>query len=462
MTIHIYVSGLNGSDGANGLTAATAVQSTGKAALLADTYGADGKETMQIHLGRAATAAGYDAIRVRPKDIESNIYWIGDGAGQSGETGFTTLVATVASAAGTSQTQVVSTAALTIDAHKGKTIEIMSGAAIGDRRTIRNNDATTFFPVRQFTAAVAVGDTYRVIEPDVVVSLNTTAIQGDPILAEDIGQMTGNSSGFRWGIYFVNLAFTSTQTVRFCIKKSSVSLFGCEFRGSGFIVMSPSHSTVNAGIDNIDQLAGSSAEGPVFDALVTLNTSWLGWGMANFGNVNNAWQGGLLSSGHFYFVGPSVSAGFGSITRMRGGNLTGTTTPCVNATQECRLECLADQSTLPILMTNAASTGTVLASASTTRVSLQNTTLTNTAGPAINANTGTIECGSGNTGNGSTAGSQARHGGRVLWNALPTVTGTAGDITVNDGGAYFANATLAADNSSQVNSSTLSIVMRTA
>src|SRR5690606_13149041 len=100
------------------------------------------------------------------KFLNEHIVIVGDGAGQDGDDGFTELIAPTAAAASSSQT-VVKSSGLVANAYRGKTIEILTGAAAGDRRTIHSNTATDIVPVRQFTAAVTAGDLYRVIEPAV-------------------------------------------------------------------------------------------------------------------------------------------------------------------------------------------------------------------------------------------------------------------------------------------------------
>lgn len=122
-----------------------------------------------IHLG-THPAGGWIMPTFRARLLLDHIVVVGDGAGEAGVDGFTEVVASTVALAGSGNRKVVS-AALGAVSHGGfgdlscLTIEILSGAAIGDRRTIRRNTATDIIPVAAFSAAVAPGDSYRIVRP---------------------------------------------------------------------------------------------------------------------------------------------------------------------------------------------------------------------------------------------------------------------------------------------------------
>lgn len=217
---------------------------------------------------------------------------IGDGAGQPGDDGFVVLRATAAAAAGTGQRAVVDpVGGLTVNGLVGKTVEILTGAAAGDRRSIRSNTATTIIPDAAFTAAVAAGDTFRVVEPAVVINnIMGTALAAMPPMISGVGtpnNVTGIGSNTLAGfstaqLLLANLRFrrnpADVNSSSFIVLDSGVALAGVEF-AADLPAGSSDDAAITAGID----LTGVTSPFSLFVlpasiGLAPNNTAWLGWG----------------------------------------------------------------------------------------------------------------------------------------------------------------------------------------
>lgn len=166
--------------------------------------------------------------------MRERILFIGDGAGQPGDDGWTELLNDTAQA-GSSASTIVSSGGLTPEAFVGKQLIITSGAAIDFRKTINDNDANDIIPATQ-VIGFAPGDTFRVVEPAVVINLNSDNAAADynPNLNPGILGCGGDdvqNSGVRGMVAFVNARFTSSSgTYNFLdVKQSTVGFFGCEF-----------------------------------------------------------------------------------------------------------------------------------------------------------------------------------------------------------------------------------------
>jgi hypothetical protein len=90
---------------------------------------------------------------------------VGDGAGQPGDDGLNVIATGVATAV--SAESVLTTSGLTADAYQHLTVEVLTGAAAGSRRRVRNNTTTEIVPTAPFSAAIGIGDEYRIVAPAV-------------------------------------------------------------------------------------------------------------------------------------------------------------------------------------------------------------------------------------------------------------------------------------------------------
>jgi hypothetical protein len=216
---------------------------------------------------------------------------------------FTTELAQAAQA-GTGANVVVG-AGLIIDAHRGQTLRMTSGAAAGQRRTVRNNTATDITPSRGFTPAPAPGDTFVVERPSVLLEVpaNPAAFVGVATLGAP------NTSPPQ--LCYVGLALDGEWSVA----GHGVRLYGCEHAASQQALAGGS---VLAGVDAWDGAVAVSAElGTLFGFAAT---DWLGWGSNYTGPGNTlcllGWVGGIVGGYGFWnqiFTGSGQLLLFGGL-----------------------------------------------------------------------------------------------------------------------------------------------------
>lgn len=162
--IDLFVS-TRGSDDYDGLSPLRPLR-TPKAAL--DRVPIRVRHHVVIHLSSGV----YEFPLIKGRELSASLAIIGDGAGQSDDDGFVELLSHRSAGEGSDETQ-ISVVGLEKDQYQGKTIEILSGAAKGDRRTIRNNTETRVIPVNDFSGEVNKGDEFRVIESGIVFTVNS-------------------------------------------------------------------------------------------------------------------------------------------------------------------------------------------------------------------------------------------------------------------------------------------------
>jgi len=75
----------------------------------------------------------------------------------------TTIRASTAALAG-STSSLIKSSGLVTDQYVDYWVHVLTGAAAGDYRLIRNNTATDIIPVRDFSAAIGTGDTYEIVD----------------------------------------------------------------------------------------------------------------------------------------------------------------------------------------------------------------------------------------------------------------------------------------------------------
>jgi len=243
-----------------------------------------------------------------PFFLSEALFFIGDGGGLVGDDGFTVLLASTAALAG-SGLAVVKSSGLTVNQYRGKTIQILSGAAAGDRRTIRNNTATDIIPSGNFSAAIATNDTYRILEPNCFLefesSATATPLTTDfPPIAKSCGgtvaQVDTNGTGTATvapSIYFINFRFQNRTgdadpTARICIIDSAVTFFGVELNAVTSKTMIPvvdKTSILQAGMDFLASTLCLAVR-PFEAGLATSRTSWSGWGVSGQGAGSILWN----------------------------------------------------------------------------------------------------------------------------------------------------------------------------
>ena len=224
-TLDFYVDGVSGSDANDGLTTSTPIQTfTRLYALLPRIYQRD----VVVHLaaGSGAGAITYDLPGSIPYFGGARSLWIvGDEAWNTtlGRTLYAT-VATGTSTTGTGAAAVVSSG-LALNAHRGYSIRMTSGAAVtNQKRTIRDNTTTTYSPVAAFSPAPSSGDTYeiftnnillRVVDTSTVTAANASvdSRQGVGFIGIDFDAVSGVTTTVPFAPGLVHFFGVRTRTV---------------------------------------------------------------------------------------------------------------------------------------------------------------------------------------------------------------------------------------------------------
>lgn len=328
--LHIYVSQINGSDTNTGLSPAAPLQSITKAeTLIANVV----NSPVVIHVGRFdLTGVGsYVMPKFRRRNLRESIYLVCDGASQAGASGtaFNQLQTSTVVGAG-STANVIKWGGGTD--YRGKTIEILTGTAATDRRTIRNANGTDIVPVVQFSTAIGATDTYQIIETTVNLGFTDTSTLGEYVLCEGLGagDATPASDIITSGLYVVNARFVSQGAVSgslaFCLKDSQVVFFGCEFQVATAINVRMDSSSLTMGHNGSDfaRVVGSYNLGILG---VTSNFQWRGWGFASVtasASSHNFFSGGMDG----YFVSRRNVLFRDNVTaNIRGGSFQNTLAP---------------------------------------------------------------------------------------------------------------------------------------
>src|SRR5574338_962929 len=133
--LDIYVSAVNGNDARDGSTPALAVETLERAwELVPNSIGGN----VRIHLG----SGDYEWVAPKVPQILTSgarVYLVGDGAGQAGDDGFTSIVSGVAGV-GTTTTSLVLQAAALANEYWGLTL-----ISNNTYMSVQRNDATTAF-----------------------------------------------------------------------------------------------------------------------------------------------------------------------------------------------------------------------------------------------------------------------------------------------------------------------------
>lgn len=275
-----------------------------------------------IHLGTPPIGQNYwdmSPFKQRIKQPGCHIIIIGDGAGESGEDGFTEVVSSTAALAGSGTDRIISAGLSTTEHYGygenlGYTIEILSGSAIGDRKTIRENTITDIYPIVSFSAAVSEGDLYRIVRPKIGVSFsNLTNVH--PASTGEYSNIDkwfhGNNINTMGAFVLINLRFTDSEllTYRFLsFVNEHVIILGCEsdcglsISGSGIIKLG--YETINwAGYIGDSSNEGVPLGRDIFNTPSSL--SWNGWTLSMpENNVNsNLVNQGTYEKSNIYILG---------------------------------------------------------------------------------------------------------------------------------------------------------------
>jgi len=281
--------------------------------------------TVIIHVGPHA-GNGYDMPVFKNKILNANIWVISDGGG-GGTDGFTEIVSSTAALAGSTNISVRSSGLSDTEfdgfgEHFGRTIEILTGDAAGDRRSIHHNDTQDIVVNLPFSATISEDDTYRIVEPETIIYISSSV--SSYIIAQDCGerQPANDILGGASKINFANFKFDSSVATQLNINSSAVGLYGIEL--VEHIIFVGFSSGLTAGTDSMihpDVFAVDAYN----DLSLDSNTEWRGWGLTS--RTTNVVE---VNSMNFYGVANCYAISFTdhSINYLVGGSFWGLY-PCV-------------------------------------------------------------------------------------------------------------------------------------
>jgi len=268
--------------------------------------------TIRIHVG-PHTGSGYQRPTISQKALNENIYIIGDGGGGVTD-GFTEILSSTAALAGSTDRIVKSSGLSTsqyggFGQYWGATIEILSGAAAGDRRTILNNTATDIVPNAPFTAAIGTGDLYRIVTPETTIYYTD---QNNTILCSGLGVFIDEQFAESRGksLFLINFKVDTNQSVlKLSMYNSSVIFLGVELSKKSNLLISS--GTAISGIESVNGITDYNILSVVADLGVPNQKSWAGWGMS----IRNQ----TAANGYLYLYGYGLF--FGSLNVQELANV---------------------------------------------------------------------------------------------------------------------------------------------
>lgn len=276
-----------------------------------------------IHVG-PHTGAGYAPPTFRERILRANIDVIADSGGTKND-GFKELYTGVAQA-GTAIQALKATAGLGVNTYRGKTIELLTGAQAGSRKTIADHtddsiEPCVLWPPADIADSPAAGDVFRIVEPVTKIMFPKESIGSGTgaywsISAGRSDQHTYGSGGItapKPAINLINFIFDTdaTAVVRINVGQA-IRIFGCEATKA----LSLQHGAVAIGVDGTRtdfnyMLAETGSRIANVDA-----EAWVGWGalctLGLLSNANIRFQGhGLVSAlAIFYQVQLAELSGF--------------------------------------------------------------------------------------------------------------------------------------------------------
>lgn len=423
----LYVSNLNGDDRADGADPAhpVATLATAEAAIAHVLRQGD---PVQVHVGRHA-GIGYTWPSFGPRLLQAALYLNFDGAGQAGEDGFAELVASTVATGGSDDTIVVA-GGLGVNTWRGKTVEILTGDAASDRRTIQEHTDTTITVSRDFTVDIVATDTFRIVEPEIQIDLDS--------FGTTVPLLDGFQGGAGPVLTVINTRFVGTGSKFPSVIGSEVRLFGVELQAAANLT-SRDGARVSCG------LMGPPLATSVETDLDLGATEWEGWGISKPLNQDFfvAFQVRDQSVLLGYFFGAGLIVSQGGFAFVFGGNLFGNPVGFVSGMSvnlgEARINTgrFEGQGSNPAVFVDV-----------NARLQVLRATVVASSGAALRVSGGSTfrELVSGGVvGSSATGfGVDASRGGRVYFAGLPAVTGLAGADLTADAVASFAVATLAA------------------
>jgi hypothetical protein len=440
---HLYVSAITGNDLADGRTPTTAVASLVRAfELVPDVV----TSPIVVHVGPYdLTATGAYAMPSVNRQALADLVIIGDGAGQLGGAGAAFSEVVPATSALASSTLVINGAGFdAAGAWRGYTVEILTGAAAGDRRLIADHTATSIIPSAPFTASIGAGDTWRIVRPSVRIDVPDAAGAGEVLLCSGYGTPDAQPSSETLGptLYVVGVRFVVTApsgSAGFSLRGSSTCFFGVEVEGITTPQVRLDGASLACGMSGVDSTRGVGVYGApaLLQSSPVSTTQWLGWGLAsiggNSGSATQTFSGGVFDG---YVVSTrGLIFRDGMSLYVRGGSSCpiGAQAPCA-VTNQCQGFVLAPAATLPFLIRGSASTGSGVYVQNGAKIGLGNVDvqLTLTGASAVAADSGGIIEYVGVTGACAGYGLLAAWGGAIHLFSLTAPTGTLGAASVEN------------------------------
>lgn len=430
--VHLYVSAANGNDASDGLTPATALATLAAAiALILD------RTLVTIHIASGTNPIAVDGLGLR---FPGHVCLVGDGGGQPGDTGVTTLLTDAVNTTANAYTITPAIGGMTIDAFKGKTLRWTSGDNAGRRVSVRSNTAVDIVLVYPAVSAIQASDAFVIEGPAVVI----TNPAGEVLtVANGCGTPEGHRSpghATNSALWLANLRFDTDADL--VVAGSRVHAWGVEFTGQ----ISPQNSSIRAGTAR--GYAANATSDTADAEWTTIMTSlfgtyapasaddWHGWGVYSTPPTFND-DGDPANSFMGYVVAGSYVAASGHT--LAGGRIADLTVPTGVGSVEVHTD------TTPLVM----DTGDGITAHGA--VAVHGPIEITSTGDAVRAYVG------GNVRFASPAtatltatgfGANVYFGGGVVFDAgLPTFAATAGDLTVDDSTPLVAATVLPSDGS---------------
>lgn len=229
-----------------------------------------------IHLGSGT----YEAPLV--KNVLGSVAFIGDGGGEPTDDGMIEVAGPLVADVGTDADGIAG--AFAPGAFDAFTIEGLTGALQGQRRSIADTEAATLVPARRFEPAAAAGDTYRIVRPAVLwenlpregvwiqncgateVLMNRQGISAsrDPMIA---------------AIYLCNLELGPSAAQAVVLSNSNVAAYGVLLTATNLRVAGG--QLASGCEDDNAEARGLSALIPQTPTGQNTEFAWAGWGLSS-------------------------------------------------------------------------------------------------------------------------------------------------------------------------------------
>lgn len=219
-------------------------------------------------------SSAYDMPTFRARVLRDTIYVVG--AADNDTFHFTELVTGTGdegSGGDNDRQLVVSGGGLGSNTHRGKTIEILSGAQAGARRMIGDHDDTTVTVSLEFPGALGDGVEFRIVEPSIEVSFPDTLTY---TAGASFIPLADNAEANVPALTLINF---KGSTYPRDIGNGRVNFFGLDFHGAGLAIprLSCRSGLLRVGGDFRNGLDLRAQAGVVFGA--SGDTFWAGWSM---------------------------------------------------------------------------------------------------------------------------------------------------------------------------------------